>query len=130
MKDEESRISKSNNRFRGYKNGGRESEGSARLANTKVCQVYPKVFGIGKLLPPVYFKDFASIARLLYDSVKKEQKWEWTGKQKKAFGELKKKFTKELVLAVLDLDKKMRIEVDTLDYATGGMLSIEYEDGK
>ena len=44
---------------------------------------------------------------------------------------MKKKFTKELVLAVLDLDfKKMRIEVDALDYITGGVLSIECEDGK
>ena len=29
----------------------------------------------------------------------------------------------------LDLDKKMRMEVDTLDYVTGGVLSIEGEDG-
>jgi len=44
--------------------------------------------------------------------VKKEQKWDWTEKQEKAFGELKEKFTKEPVLAVPDLDKKMKIEVD------------------
>ena len=31
---------------------------------------------------------------------------------------------------VLDLDKKMRMKVDTLDYATGEVLSIEGEDGK
>jgi len=35
---------------------------------------------------------------------------------------------KELVLAASDLDKKMRIEVDVSDYATGEVLSIEYED--
>ena len=58
------------------------------------------------------------IARPLYDMVKKDQKWDWTEKQEKAFLELKERFTKEPVLAVLDLDKKMRIEVDTLDYAT------------
>jgi len=34
------------------------------------------------------------------------------------------------VLTALDLDKKMRIEVDMLDYATGGMLLIECEDGR
>jgi len=38
--------------------------------------------------------------------VRKDQKWEWTKKQKKMFRELKEKFTKESVLAVLDLDKK------------------------
>jgi len=30
----------------------------------------------------------------------------------------------------LDLDKKMRMEVDTLDYATEGILFMECEDGK
>ena len=36
----------------------------------------------------------------------------------------------EPVLAVLDLDKKMRMKVDTSDYAMGGVLLIEGEDGK
>jgi len=36
----------------------------------------------------------------------------------------------ELVLAALDLDKKMRMEVDTSDYTTGGVLSMEGKDGK
>jgi len=34
------------------------------------------------------------------------------------------------VLAVLNLDKKIRMEVDVLDYATREILSIEYESGK
>jgi len=46
------------------------------------------------------------------------------------FRELKERFTKELVLAALDLDKKMRIKVDTLDYTTEGVLSMECEDGR
>ena len=62
--------------------------------------------------------------------VKKDQKWEWTEKQEKAFEELKKKFIQEPVLAVLDLDKKMRMEVDASDYAIGEVLSMEGEDGK
>ena len=62
--------------------------------------------------------------------VKKYQKWNWTEKQEKVFGKLKEKFTKELVLAAPDLDKKIRMEVDVSDYATGGMLSMECEDGK
>jgi len=36
----------------------------------------------------------------------------------------------EQVLAALDLDKKMRMEVDALDYATEGVLLMEGEDGK
>jgi len=51
-------------------------------------------------------------------------------KEKKMFTKLKEKFTKELVLAVLDLDKKIRIEVDASDYAMEGVLSMECEDRK
>ena len=61
--------------------------------------------------------------------VKKDKKWEWTEKQEEAFRVLKERFTKELVLAAPDLDKKMRMEVDASDYATGGVLSMECEDG-
>jgi len=41
---------------------------------------------------------------------------------------LKEQFTKEPVLAVPDIDKKMRMEVNALDYTTGGVLSMECED--
>ena len=44
--------------------------------------------------------------------------------------ELKERFTKELVLATLDLDRKMRIEGDVSDQAIERVLSIEYENGK
>ena len=60
--------------------------------------------------------------------MRKDQKWEWTERQEEAFRKLKKRFTKKLVLAALDLNKKIRMEVDASDYATGGILSIEYED--
>ena len=43
-------------------------------------------------------------------------------RQKKAFRKLKEWFTKELVLAALDIDKKMRMEVDVLDYAMEGSI--------
>jgi len=38
--------------------------------------------------------------------VKKDQKWEWIERQDRVFMELKERFTKELVLAAPDLDKK------------------------
>jgi len=77
-----------------------------------------------------FIKNFASIARSLHNIIKKDQKWKWTEKQEKTFGELKKRFTKKLVLAVSDLNKKMKMEVDTLDYITEGVLSMQYEDKK
>ena len=36
-----------------------------------------------------FIQNFTAIARPLYNMVKKDQKWNWTEKQKKAFGELK-----------------------------------------
>ena len=66
----------------------------------------------------------------MHDIVKKERKWEWTEKQEEAFEEFKKRFMQEPVLAAPDLDKKMRMEVDALDYAMEGVLSMEEEDGK
>ena len=49
-------------------------------------------------------------------------------RQEEVFRELKKKFTKELVLVALDLNKKMRMEVNTSDYTIGRVLFIECKD--
>ena len=49
-------------------------------------------------------------------------------KQEEVFKMLKEKFTKEPVLATPDLNKKMRIEVNMLDYVMEGVLSMEYKD--
>ena len=76
-----------------------------------------------------FIEGFASVARPLHDMVKKDKKWNWTERQEKVFKELKKQFTKEPVLAAPDIDKKMRMEVDALDYATERVLSMECEDG-
>jgi len=50
-------------------------------------------------------------------------------REEKAFKELKERFTKEPVLVAPDIDKRMRMEVDILDYVIGGILSMECEDG-
>ena len=68
------------------------------------------------------------MARPLHNIVKKKQKQEQTERQEKAFRKLKERFTKELVLVASDLDKKIRIEVDTSNYAMGGILSMKCED--
>jgi len=65
-----------------------------------------------------FIEGFAKVARPLYDLVKKDKKWNWTERQERAFKELKEQFTKELVLAAPDIDKKMRMEVDASNYAT------------
>jgi len=65
-----------------------------------------------------FIKDFARVVAPLHVLVRKEQKWKWEKEQEEAFGKLKAVFTTEPVLAILDIDKEMRIEADTLDYAT------------
>ena len=77
-----------------------------------------------------FIKDFARIAALLHVLVRKEQRQKWKKEQKEAFKRLKVVFTTEPVLAILDIDKEMRVEMDASDYATGGVLSTKYEDGK
>ena len=46
------------------------------------------------------------------------------------FEELKKRFTMEPVLVTSDLDKEMRVEADTSDFAIGGVLSMKCKDEK
>jgi len=75
-----------------------------------------------------FIKGFATVVRPLHNLVKKDKKWDWTEKEEKTFKELKKRFTKEPVLAAPDTDKKMRMEVDALDYVMGRVLSMKCED--
>jgi len=76
-----------------------------------------------------FIKEFATVVRPLHDLVKKDKKWDWTEREEKAFKELKERFTKELVLAAPNIDKKIRMEVDALDYVMEGVLSMECKDG-
>jgi len=77
-----------------------------------------------------FIKDFARIVALLHMLVRKKQKWKWEKKQEKAFERLKTAFTTEPVLAIPEIDREMRVEVDALDYTTGRVLSTKCEDGK
>jgi len=77
-----------------------------------------------------FVKDFAKIARPLYEMMRKENKWSWRERQQKAFEELKERFTMEPVLVIPDLDKEMRVKADASDFVTGGVLSIKCKDEK
>jgi len=75
-----------------------------------------------------FVKDFAKIARLLHEMMRKEIKWSWGERQQKVFKELKERFMTEPVLVTPDLDREMRVEADASDFVTGGVLSIKCED--
>ena len=75
-----------------------------------------------------FVKDFAKIAKPLHEMMRKENKWNWEERQQKAFEKLKERFTTEPVLVTPDLDKEMRVEADSSDFAIEGVLSIKCED--
>ena len=62
--------------------------------------------------------------------VRKEQKWKWEKEQEEVFEKLKAVFTTEPVLAILDINREMRVKADASDYATGGVLLMKCKDGK
>ena len=72
-----------------------------------------------------FIKDFARIAALLHLLIRKKEKWRQRKKQRKAFKKLKEMFTIELVLAIPDLDKEMKVEVYTSDYTTREILLVK-----
>ena len=76
-----------------------------------------------------FIKGFATVARLLYNLVKKDKKWDWMERQERVFKKLKEWFTKEPVLAASNINKKMRMEVDISDYTMEGVLSMECKNG-
>ena len=49
--------------------------------------------------------------------------------QEKVFKGLKKRFITEPILVVPDLNKRMRLEVNTSDYVTKGVLFVEDAEG-
>jgi len=77
-----------------------------------------------------FVKNFVKITRPLHEMIRKEIKWSWEEKQQKAFEELKKRFTTELVLVMPDLDREMRVEANASDFAIGGVLLMKCEDKK
>ena len=77
-----------------------------------------------------FVKDFATIAKPLHKTTRKDKRWNWGERQRKTFEELKKRFTTEPVLVTPDLDKEIRVEADASDFATSGVLSMNCEDEK
>ena len=77
-----------------------------------------------------FVKDFAIIAKPLYEITRKDRKWNWGEKQQKAFEELKRRFTTEPVLVTPDLDREMRVETDASDFTMGEVLLMKCEDEK
>ena len=75
-------------------------------------------------------KNFIRIAKPLYEITRKDVKWNWRERQQKVFEKLKKRFTMEPVLIILDSDKKMRVKVKVSDFTIGRVLQMKCKDEK
>jgi len=70
-----------------------------------------------------FIQDFSAKARPLFDLTCSEQVWTWSGKKQAAFEDLKTVVTTALVLVSPQESDLFRIEADSLDFATGAVLS-------
>jgi len=77
-----------------------------------------------------FVKYFAKLAQLLDNLTRKEKKWKWGAEQQEAFKQLKTVFISRPLLVAPDLDKELRVEANTSNFAIGGVLSIKYENNK
>jgi len=75
--------------------------------------------------------DFFAKARPLFDLTRSKQVWTWNEKEQVAFEDLKTAVTTALVLVSPQESDPFRIEADSLDFATGAVLSQQSPtDGK
>jgi len=70
-----------------------------------------------------FIQDFSAKARPLFDPTCSEQVWTWSGKKQVAFEDLKTAVTTAPVLVFLQESDPFWTEVDSLDFATGAVLS-------
>ena len=77
-----------------------------------------------------FIEGFAETARPLHKLTRKDEAWKWSTEERTAFEELKKKVTSAPILIFPDPDKQYKVEMDASNYAYGGVLSQQGEDGK
>jgi Reverse transcriptase (RNA-dependent DNA polymerase)/RNase H-like domain found in reverse transcriptase len=70
-----------------------------------------------------FVKGFSHLAHPLHDLLKKDKKFVWSEECQGSFDQLKKWFTEEPVLIMLDHLKPFQIQVDSSLFATGGILT-------
>ena len=72
-----------------------------------------------------FIKDFAWVTKPINMLTRKNVKWQQEKEQQQTFDEFKRIFITRLVLVAPDLNKEFRIEANTSNYATRGMLSVK-----
>jgi RNase H-like domain found in reverse transcriptase len=70
-----------------------------------------------------FVKGFSHLAHPLHDLLKKDKKFVWSEEWQESFDQLKKRFTEEPVLMMPDHLKLFQIQVNSLLFTTGGILT-------
>ena len=70
-----------------------------------------------------FIEKYSKVASPLTELTKKDQKFEWSSKAQKAFNELKKRFTSQLILMSFDSEKPITLETDASDRAIEAWIS-------
>ncbi|EEB88985.1 hypothetical protein MPER_12974 [Moniliophthora perniciosa FA553] len=73
---------------------------------------------------------YAQVAKPLNDLTKKGTPFVWSKECQSVFAALKRKFLKELILIILDLDKPFLLETDASKWASRGVLRQKGPDGE
>jgi transposase InsO family protein len=76
-----------------------------------------------------FVKDYSRIAGPLTALTRKDQRFEWTDEEERAFQELKEALIQAPVLIAYDPEKETVVETDCSGYALGGVLRQRGEDG-
>ncbi|CEL63398.1 hypothetical protein RSOLAG1IB_12654 [Rhizoctonia solani AG-1 IB] len=77
-----------------------------------------------------FVANFSQIARPLHNLVKKETKWQWTGKEEHAFRELQRAIINTPVIVHANPSKPYFLETNASGAALGSVLSQRQEDGR
>jgi len=76
-----------------------------------------------------FIRNFSGIAKPLYDLTKKAADWHWNADHQHVFEKLKAAFTSAPALRIFDWDRSTTVEVDASNWATGGTLLQQGDDG-
>jgi hypothetical protein len=77
-----------------------------------------------------FIQGYAQITTPLTALTRKEQAWVWKEEQKKAFQDLKQRFTEQPILLIFNPNEDVVIETDASDFALGACLSQKGLTGK
>jgi len=77
-----------------------------------------------------FIKGYSKVAKPLTRLTRKDLEFTWTPQAKEAFEKLKKSFIEALVIVTFNPNKKIVLETDSSNFATGACLSQLDEQGK